>query len=734
MSSCSKNNNNSEILSFSADSARIDRLYQGYVESVNTNYDESRIVLKQLFDTINSLPPERQKLSIQFFAFISVSEAFNGNLDRADSLTLLSLDRANEIGDIDYFDVAHQNRGIYYWLSGQQDSAKHHLLLAADYAEQTHDIDQILAAKSNLASFFISEGGYQKSINTLTEALVLLEKYEKWQYYSDVCNNLAGIYFDMNQLYTALKYYHKSIDLQQKHELKLNCLTPKNNIGIIYSRLGMDSLAINTYSEVLKLSEEMNNTELYAATTINQAHIKYKRREYNQAYNDLIGVLNYLEDNKIPLAHNYVYCYNTLGEVEISRNNLAQAKEWLLKARELSTELDLLMQYEEATRLLTEIYIKEGKIKLAKQYASAGLDTAFKYDFVKPIRDFSLQLAHINNKIGNSQECIRFYKIFEKNSQRFLDSLTINKTKDFAYYSEIQRKDSETKLLQKDKEFAELQNLKNQEIIRQQRITIILGIFLVIVLIITITIISGQLRFRSRTNKILQEENAFKNNLFSIVSHDLRSPITSLYQMLQLIKLNRLSKEKRLIVEKDLLSKTEKTIDLIDNLLLWTREQLKGNNNKTEEIQVRNMLSEIIEGELENTKLENINFSNLIPDTFVIQSNRNIVHLVFRNLLSNAYKYTPDGGKIEVRAKMEKQFITFSVSDSGIGISAEDHNKILDDSEVISFQGLHGEKGKGLGLVLCKYFLRKIDGEIWFESIEGKGTTFHFSIPQIKAL
>jgi two-component system sensor histidine kinase/response regulator len=128
---------------------------------------------------------------------------------------------------------------------------------------------------------------------------------------------------------------------------------------------------------------------------------------------------------------------------------------------------------------------------------------------------------------------------------------------------------------------------------------------------------------------------------------------------------------------------------------------------------------------------KNISITNKIPPDILVDADKVTIQTVIRNLISNAIKFTPEGGNIVIKSKISNKQVILSITDSGPGIKLEDQEKILSEKSFTNF-GTNNEKGSGLGLLLCKELVEKNKGKLWFESTEGKGTKFSFTIPLIK--
>ncbi len=226
----------------------------------------------------------------------------------------------------------------------------------------------------------------------------------------------------------------------------------------------------------------------------------------------------------------------------------------------------------------------------------------------------------------------------------------------------------------------------------------------------------------------LEESNKLKDKLLSIVSHDIRSPLNSLRGTLDLFLRGAISNEELHMLSQNLVNKLDVTYNLLENLLNWTKSQMQGMKVSKKEINLKTIAESCIKllSPLAEKKLVTIN--NKIQEPYHAFADQEMVKLILRNLLSNAIKFTAAGNEIELDAKIEDQNTLISVKDNGMGISQENQDKLF-KMENFTTSGTSNETGMGLGLLLCKDFVEKNGGLIWFESEQGKGSTFYFTLP-----
>jgi signal transduction histidine kinase len=232
-------------------------------------------------------------------------------------------------------------------------------------------------------------------------------------------------------------------------------------------------------------------------------------------------------------------------------------------------------------------------------------------------------------------------------------------------------------------------------------------------------------------NKELQRMNDTKEKLFSIISHDLRSPIGQLKNSLDLVNREYISPETFQQISAKLSSEVDRLHSTLDNLLRWSISQLQGIKAAPERIALAYLLEQKLMVFKQMAEQKNIKLVLEDVNRYVWADPDHLL-LVLRNLLSNAIKYSYQNGQILIRSYAKDDRVIIEVIDKGMGMTEEVKASIFQHDNIISNTGTANEKGTGLGLKLCKEFIEKNDGEIRIESSEQKGTTFYISLPEAK--
>ncbi len=233
------------------------------------------------------------------------------------------------------------------------------------------------------------------------------------------------------------------------------------------------------------------------------------------------------------------------------------------------------------------------------------------------------------------------------------------------------------------------------------------------------------------TNSALEQANIAKDKIFSIIAHDLKSPFISiigfsdlLMEKVNVVDIQGINRYAQIIVQS-----SQKAMDLLMNLMEWSQSQTGRIDFNPELLKLGECISETVLLFDSIAGQKSITFKKVLPLNLLILADKAMISTVFRNLIANAIKFTMPGGEITISAIERDNEIIFSISDTGVGISPKNIDKLFRIDKSFSTVGTNNEKGSGLGLILCKEFVEKHNGRIWIESEEGKGTIFYFSLP-----
>jgi signal transduction histidine kinase len=251
-----------------------------------------------------------------------------------------------------------------------------------------------------------------------------------------------------------------------------------------------------------------------------------------------------------------------------------------------------------------------------------------------------------------------------------------------------------------------------------------------------------------RYNLELQESNASKDKFFSILAHDLKNPFQGLLGFIDLLyeDLDELTNAQIKEYLSNVRNASYHTYALLENLLEWSRIQSGKMPFTPTVFSLREEINSVISVLDNNATRKEIKLINEVDTGLMVEADRNMIHSVLQNLITNSIKFSNSKGKVVLRSRVpqtnvqskssedqgDRQWLEVSISDNGIGIPEEILPKLFKLNGQYSQAGTANEPGTGLGLVLCHEMVEKNGGRIWAESIAGQGTTFIFTIPLSK--
>ncbi|MDZ7625311.1 MAG: hybrid sensor histidine kinase/response regulator [Ignavibacteriaceae bacterium] len=235
----------------------------------------------------------------------------------------------------------------------------------------------------------------------------------------------------------------------------------------------------------------------------------------------------------------------------------------------------------------------------------------------------------------------------------------------------------------------------------------------------------------AKKNEELEQLNVSKDDFISILSHDLRAPFTSILGFAEiLLNETSLSEKDKMEYLKYIYDSSHNQLQLINYMLDWSRLQTGRLKIESHKIHAQSLVYNCISYLTGVTVRKNITISVNIPEALYIEADERLANQAIISLLSNAVKFSNEDESVEVSANIyNNQFVEFIVKDNGVGISEANREKLFNIGKLFNTEGTKGEKGSGLGLAVTKQIVEKHGGQIWFYSVEGKGSEFHFTIP-----
>lgn len=553
----------------------------------------------------------------------------------------------------------------------------------------------------------------------------------------------AITYLAMASAYEQVNYSERSVEsLKQAQEFqeKIEDLTLQtyvlNKYGQMLIAQGNLALALEQFELVLELLKDLNKPSLRAETLTNIASVYGLQGKLEQAleYNKEALTLRRSVKDRKKEAESLTHIGELYRLMKNSERSLANHVAALEVRQTLDDKAGIAQSYNNAAILYQEQNNMPRAIANLELALAAGNEANATYEKMRSYEN----LVVCYKKLGDYKSALNYKEQYEG----MFD--LIQREKDDRELAEKQSLHEISKLEVSINRLEEVRRQREREIEAQKKFRNIL--MLVIVLIATVLSLTVFLYLSKRrsnkqlkaSNAIIQSQNlqlkelnATKDKFFSIISHDVKGPLNSLTSFASLLinHTDKLSKEDIQMLAKDLDKSLKNLFALLENLLEWSRSQTGNIEFTAEPFDLTAVLTEnktLLETQAANKKIQLI---QEFTTPFPIKAHRHSITTVVRNLVSNAIKFTPEGGTITLSIQPDAKDVTVSIRDTGVGMSAEVIEKLFRIDTKHSTKGTADEKGTGLGLILCKDFIEKNGGRMSVISEINKGSTFYFTLP-----
>ncbi|MHC1704103.1 MAG: ATP-binding protein [Tenuifilaceae bacterium] len=513
-----------------------------------------------------------------------------------------------------------------------------------------------------------------------------------------------------------------------------------HQVGNAYWSSGFSLQAIEFLKKSLSYTERLNNQNGLAVLETKLGLIYSEIKDYNSSLNHFIKSLDLARkmNRKPDVASSLLNVANTYYEIEKYNESITYLNEAELLSKDLTDPKMLRNCYS----LMTRVYDKIGEREKSTEYFnlfSAITKKVQQEEIQKKEKEAKLMVDQANSKV---KEVVSVKEATEKELKVKSQEL-VEKQVDLEKVEQISTEQQmKIDLLSKE---AELQQaiIHQQKLMRNVYLTVIIA-----VLMLTGLILYGNQRIRKanvllRLKNIeisqqkdeiekqaekLSELNALKDKLFSIISHDLRSPLFSLISMLNMAKDGHFTMNEQKEILNELSKNVEYNTELLENLLKWAASQMKGNVVKPVLFDINQVTLNKINLYNKTANQKGIKLNNSILDNTEVYADKDMIELVLRNLITNAIKFSESGDEITITSSISDGMVKVCVEDNGLGISAQDLEKLF-GKHIFSTRGTLDEKGTGLGLILSKDFIQMNGGSIWVESELNAGSKFYFTLP-----
>lgn len=654
--------------------------------------------------------------------------------------------------------------GNTYWLVGNNNKAKDYYRRALRIFQ---DIDYKIGIATALGNIGLIYNDLDQDSLAITYHSQALELDLSLKNYKGVVRhymNLGVVYSNNGDFSKAIDAYKKSREYAQKVDDKMNEGILLGNIANIFSKLGKAKEVDGYYKEAIDFNLKNGFNTSLAYNYVNYGlYLLTKKHRYKEVieYGKKALILNEsLKDAQMDLnlKSMLVTAYTLAGEFEKAEEYIKEIKKYPMDLMTNADKIEILttignFYYLKVLRTalkmspdsvgrdeMTNILLKstftlreQESLNLARQTWKQATTWFLKKHYSENYAVIYYRIAILDEYFKDYQSALYYKSKFSTIRDSLFSKENILAVSNLENHLAIEKKDKQLQI-------AELRLQKSN----LSRMFIAVALTLSVLLLVTFILLYRSNYSKSqrltKVNKEISEINTLKDKLFSIIAHDLINPISNFKSMMAVLVNDFDSFEKQ--EQKEYLSlmasASDSLLEMLKNLLDWSRMQ----SNKVEphfgDVTISHLINQNIGVFTLSAQNKNIELIDETDGSLSVYCDYNLMTTVVRNLVSNAIKFTPNGGKIFFRTEKQitknENFVVLKIKDTGVGVPPEKVKDLFSFNTGISTQGTNSEKGTGLGLVLCRDFMEIQNGEIVMESVLAQGTTMILKIPMSESI
>jgi len=635
-----------------------------------------------------------------------------------------ALELANQISYQEGVGDAFLYVGVNFWEKEELDSA----LLSYEEAILIYDdlglIQKGVRARMNKAIIFENKDDYPSAIAQYERALVLIEENNIEDMGGVVSFNMGIVFNKMGDWVTAIDRYLEMVTHAQKVGNKAWEVSALQGIGNAYMRLEDSESALQAFDSALKIASLAGNKRQEADARRGLGRVLSLNNRLDSAFLYFQDALEMQKNlgRKTGMALNL----RSLSEISRKQGRYEETLGYQFQVLEIYKELKRHSASAMALVRLGETNLEMNEIKIAEQYLLQGATMLESAGSLTSLIATNELLAKLYEKKREYAKAFKYQKSYSIYKDSLLSDTKIKELGQLEAKYEFAREKQQL-IFSQDKERIRLE--KEKEVINTQLIAAAGGLLL---LFISVGFTLRAYREKARANRKLQQLDQFKTRLFANINHDLRTPLTLIQGYIHRIVTNKedyltsQSKEDLNNLSSNALTLTEMTNE-IQGLILLEEGKLEL---KFQKVEMTSYLRRqvLMFGSMAEMQGVELLYENEAPELYVNIDNGHFEKILF-NLLSNAFRFTPSGGRIVVSLKEKNEHLLISISDTGKGIVLEDLPNIFDRFYQSPLNEYRSKEGFGIGLAVVNELVELHDGNIDVASEVNKGTTFTISLP-----
>ena len=589
-------------------------------------------------------------------------------------------------------------------------------------------------AYRSMASVYRVSGDYSSSLkldNMSLESSILSKDSSM---IASAYNNVAHDYHDLGEYDESYYYFTQGYKFAQAAKDSFIMAVTIHNVGRVFKELGQYNRALDHLQISQRMSRQIKDREGEPYSLDEIGDVLLRQGNYDSALATLFAALK--EGRKLQLTGLLPKTMSSIAKTYMQKGEYENSLKYYDTTYTLYSSNKDNYGLAEIELGRGDVYQKQHRYDDALESVNKSLSQAKKLNArILEIQCFN-QLSSLWEMKGDHKKSLAYYKRFKQlEDTLFSQDMQAKLLRDQIRF-ETESKDSQIAALSQQQESTE-GALKRKEFVQNILVVVMAlsGILLFSVYRsgqrrrqINALLVRHQKETEKRSEE-LERLNQVKDKFFSIISHDLRSPINALSGLLDLLDKGAVSSSELPKHIKELKTRFNHTRALLNNLLDWTLLQMDKLNLQKGKIDLKKLVDENIQL-LADTPGKEISLVNEVAPNTIGYADSNTINLVIRNLITNAIKFTNDKGEVKVNAVAQGNEWVVSVKDNGVGMATEVLRILFDKTSPYTTRGTANEKGTGLGLILCKEFVEKNGGRIWVESAEDYGSTFYFTLPK----
>ncbi|MFY0689244.1 MAG: tetratricopeptide repeat-containing sensor histidine kinase [Cyclobacteriaceae bacterium] len=603
------------------------------------------------------------------------------------------------------------------------------LLLTAFFSiaqnqNKADSLKQILSGLENDSSkleilrlIMVYESNPTQSLHYSDELLDLAESNNnnEYKYHAYLFKGINNRFLGNIQLAVQLLFQSAEIaDLMNNNHLVAQSYGELSNL---YRAIDDSDRAISFEKRAINLLEKTERFQELALTQLNHGYSYYVQEEYDSAMLYTLKAKHYFDSTQSPLIA-VAYSEGNLALIKARQGLLDIAEKEIISSIEKLESIGDSYGISDYLNQLATIYKESALPKKSIDYSNRSLLLSESNQFMEQTRDAYYNLYEVYQQLNQTQLALTYYVKYIQERDEINDIDEVQEIANIRTEYEVGLKQVEVDLLTQER--------------RTQRIlTYALGAVIFLITMIAL-IVYRNFREKNKVNIQLAELNSTKDKFFSIISHDLRGPVSAFHGVPRMIKMAVKMNQTEMLTEiaDEVDKSTSNLSDLLDGLLNWAMQQQGRISYQPETLRISAIIDDLYSTLGNMAKSKQIELNHNIDESIVITVDKNTITTVFRNLINNALKFTPEGGRITVTAASNEQIVKVEVRDTGVGIPNAKLKTLFDLKAKNNTYGTAGEKGLGLGLQMVKDFVEMNRGTIGIQSQEGTGTTFTIGVPK----